>query len=57
MTFSCFVSSETDPLTDAEEGKDILAISHGVALILLFSAYSIPSPCIGSTLLIARTLY
>ncbi|KAI0254958.1 calcium/proton exchanger [Lactifluus subvellereus] len=25
-----------DPLTDAEEGHDILAISHGVAVILLF---------------------
>lgn len=29
-------SSETDPLTDAQEGKDILSISHGVAIILLF---------------------
>ncbi|EIM91413.1 calcium/proton exchanger [Stereum hirsutum FP-91666 SS1] len=26
----------TDPLTDAQEGKDILSISHGVAIILLF---------------------
>ncbi|KAH9063878.1 calcium/proton exchanger [Lactarius vividus] len=26
----------TDPLTDAEEAHDILAISHGVAIILLF---------------------
>lgn len=32
-------SSETDPLTDAQEGKDILSISHGVAIILLFSTY------------------
>ena len=27
----------TDPLTDAQEKHDILAISHGVAVILIFS--------------------
>ncbi|KAI0300889.1 calcium/proton exchanger [Russula brevipes] len=29
-------SNGNDPLTDAEEGKRILSISHGVAIILLF---------------------
>jgi len=29
-------SNGTDPLTSAEEGHDILSISHGVAIILLF---------------------
>ncbi|THH12715.1 hypothetical protein EW146_g7433 [Bondarzewia mesenterica] len=29
-------SSETDPLTNAQEGGDILKISHGVAIVLLF---------------------
>jgi len=34
--FYSAVRPEADPITNAQEGHDILAISHGVAIILLF---------------------
>ena len=33
--------ASTDPLTDPEELADIKKLSHGVAIVLLFSAYRI----------------